>query len=341
MFRIILVTVFCFLTSSAAAEGYGGMRIEKFTQRSGGDYVSFSTSNARQCARECTEDFRCRAFDFHKSDRSCWLKDRVPSARQNWNVISGVKERKNQGGGDVIAGIRLDYGMDRVGSDYTHFGVKNVRQCARECANDARCRSFGYDKKDRSCWLKDSVPPLRQKHYVISGVKEQNTHGGGGYYLPGEIAGLRIYNNIKRNGCDYGQLIVSSVEKCALACAQDDFCLSFNYNKQRQDCWLKNCVPKGFTNRSTVSGVKESGVPAWAVGNFTGKNKRDRTKALISISPNGDVRAVWSGRSHSGYFAGNTIRLGHMEFTVKRRGDGFETILRSDPGNRVYFRRKR
>lgn len=272
MIRTVLVVLLSLIASSAMAKEISGMQIEKHVQRYGGDYTNFNTKNARHCARECARDARCQAFDFNKYDKSCWLKDRIPPARQNRDITSGVKEqRHHQGGGnDVIAGIPIDRGFDRAGADYAHFGVQNARQCAEECANDLRCRAFDFNKNDRTCWLKDRVPPKRQNREVVSGAKGRSGqggggygggHGGGGYNPPSEIAGLRIYNNVKRNGGDYNNFIVGSIEECARACARDHRCQSFNFGKQRRDCWLKDFVPGGFPNNTVISGVKEGGGP--------------------------------------------------------------------------------
>jgi len=84
-----------------------------------------------------------------------------------------------------------------------------------------------------------------------------------------------------------------------------------------------------------------NGVPGWAVGNFRGKNEHDGSEASISISPGGDVTAVWAGQAHTGFFESRNMRLDNMDFIVKQRADGFETILRSDHRNRVFFHRVR
>ncbi len=81
--------------------------------------------------------------------------------------------------------------------------------------------------------------------------------------------------------------------------------------------------------------------PPWAVGNFRGKNMRDRTDSSLSISPNGEAVAAWGGQTHRGFFDGRSLRLGNLDFVVQRNGQGFTTILRSDPGNRTDFRRVR
>ncbi len=109
--------------------------------------------------------------------------------------------------------------------------------------------------------------------------------------------------------------------------------------------WVdRGCSAEFAVGRSGYNDYNQDnfgGVPAWAVGNFRGKNERDHTGAAITISRSGDVVATWAGRDHKGYFERNNMRLGDLDFIVKQRGDGFETILRSDHGNRVHFHRVR
>ena len=86
------------------------------------------------------------------------------------------------------------------------------------------------------------------------------SHGrgqGGGYHPPqGDIAGMQIFPNVKRNGGDYTHFTVGSVDDCARACSRDHRCWSFNYGTERRDCWLKNNVPNGVPNNTVISGVK-------------------------------------------------------------------------------------
>jgi hypothetical protein len=109
--------------------------------------------------------------------------------------------------------------------------------------------------------------------------------------------------------------------------------------------WVdRGCRADFAVGRSGYSDYNQNtsgGVPAWAVGNFKGQNERDHTPAAISISRSGDVSATWAGQQHTGYFESRNMRLGDLDFIVKQRGDGFETILRSDHGNRVFFQRVR
>jgi hypothetical protein len=78
-----------------------------------------------------------------------------------------------------------------------------------------------------------------------------------GYTPPeGDLYGMQIFHNVKRNGGDYTSFTVSSVEECARACSRDHRCWSFNYGTEKRDCWLKNNVPDGVPNNTVISGVK-------------------------------------------------------------------------------------
>jgi len=259
-----------FIASSATARQNCGMQIDKDTQRPGADYTNFWSKSWRQCSRECVNDQRCNAFDYDKNSRICYLKDRIPYPRQNWSIVSGVKDRQNYGRENSIDGFRLELGLARNGSDYVRFVARSVRQCAIACDEDYRCRAFDFNKNDRLCYLKDRVPALHQNRAVISGVKQDDGYGGDGGYD-------------------------SSLSR----------------------------------------------IPVWAIGHFQGHNKRDRTPASIIISSSGDVSARWNGESHRGYFDGKNLTINGLDFIVRQRGDGIETILRSDRGNRVYFNRQR
>ncbi len=124
------------------------------------------------------------------------------------------------------------------------------------------------------------------------------------------------------------------------SCRQGD-----TWGYDRHGIWVdRGCSAEfevGNSNYHDFNHRNNGGVPGWAVGNFRGQNERDKTAATISISPNGEVTARWNSQNHTGYFESKNMRLGDLHFIVKQRGDGFETILRSDHGNRVFFHRVR
>ena len=151
-----------------------GMRIELNTQRAMGDYTNFPIAGAEECAWECVNDPRCKAFDYGKHDSRCWLKDTVPQARPNGDVISGVKLNDYSGypwRQSNNAWMEIEQNTQRAFSDYTNFNVTGVNECARYCLNDTGCLAFDYSRHDSRCWLKNRVPHPRYNADVVAGVK--------------------------------------------------------------------------------------------------------------------------------------------------------------------------
>ena len=273
---------------AACAQGtpqsYRNIHFDYNTQRSGGDYTHFQTNNFESCAEACFNDSRCRAMDFNITNNSCRLKDRVPSPRPSRIIASGVKQGDYNSGGDDpyppggyypnppnrpddVGGMEITRNMKRNGGDYTNFTVGSMKECARACGRDNNCQSFNYGKQRKDCWLKNTIPAGVRNNTVISGIKRGENNDGyfpnppGGYYpdrpnRPDNVDGMEITRNIKRNGGDYTNFTVRNMKECARACSRDNNCRSFNYGKQKRDCWLKNNIPSGVPNNTVISGIK-------------------------------------------------------------------------------------
>ena len=72
---------------------------------------------------------------------------------------------------EELAGMDVDRGYQRPGSDYAHYHVKNAKHCARDCYEDNRCRAFDFNKNDHTCWLKDRVPAKTRNSEINTGGK--------------------------------------------------------------------------------------------------------------------------------------------------------------------------
>ena len=178
MARIFLVILFTFFASSALAKEFNRINLEYNSQRPGGDYTHFITISARECAQQCEKSRRCQAFDFYKSDNSCWLKSRAYSARHYNGVVSGFK-RSGHSGAPTAEAFKMDFSYDtqRPGGDYTSFQTQSAQQCSQNCAQDSRCAAFDYTTSDSFCYLKTWKPSARRYRGIISGVKRR-------YYSP-------------------------------------------------------------------------------------------------------------------------------------------------------------
>jgi hypothetical protein len=68
-----------------------GYEVDAGAERSGGDYRRGPAADLQACARRCSEEARCRAFDYFYRQKRCVLKEEVKPVQRNPRVISGVK----------------------------------------------------------------------------------------------------------------------------------------------------------------------------------------------------------------------------------------------------------
>jgi len=157
-----------------------GVLITRNIKRNSADYRSFNSGNLKRCARACADDNRCQSFNFGKEQKDCHLKDNVVEGVNNNTVISGVKKsaendyRNDDHRGhssEKMFGVHITRNIKRNSADYRSFNSGNLKQCAKACADDHRCKSFNFGKERKDCHLKDNVVKGNQNNTVISGVK--------------------------------------------------------------------------------------------------------------------------------------------------------------------------
>ncbi len=174
MRRMVLIIIFTLFASPAIAKD--SIELVYNYQRPGGDYTNFQATNAGECAQKCEESSRCQAFDFHKSDSSCWLKERVYQSRPYQGVVSGAKNsRQPEKTRSLNTKMVLSFDTHRPGGDYAHFHTQNQQACAEDCSKDPMCAAFDFTMVDSMCYMKNWEPPASPYQGVISGVKGQKS----------------------------------------------------------------------------------------------------------------------------------------------------------------------
>lgn len=229
---IILFLLSVIVPFTASATSQGKIQLDYNFQRPGGDYSNFRVDSARECASKCELSRRCQAFDFHRSDYSCWLKERIGPSRPYQGVISGIKKyssreqlpSKPQG---LPPDIVLNRDTQRPGGDYTSFRSSSARKCARECSMQSRCVAFDYTTSDSYCYLKSWKPPSRGYNGIISGVKIRNSPQvefaqkvlQQQYYNPGPadgVMGRRTILALKYYQKDHGLPVTGTLDEATL-----------------------------------------------------------------------------------------------------------------------------
>jgi hypothetical protein len=158
--------------------GSGFLTEEPGRDRKGNDYDSFRSRSLDDCKQECRRDSRCQAYTFIRSSRECFLKNRINSARDNGDAVTGYKSTGSDGGysggGGGLARLTEEYGVDRKGNDYDSFRVRNLSECKQDCRDDSRCQAYTYIQTTRECFLKDRVNSPKGNRDAVTGYKERD-----------------------------------------------------------------------------------------------------------------------------------------------------------------------
>jgi hypothetical protein len=156
-----------------------GMTEEPGVNRRGADYRHFMSDDLHRCQETCKGDTRCRAYSYNLDTRTCFLKSRAPEPSSDREVVSGVKQGWGGGpgggsgsGGGSQSGLTEERGLDRRGSDYSDFRVRDLIDCQQTCLRDDRCRAYTYNTIDRICFLKDRVNSQQRSSDMVTGYKE-------------------------------------------------------------------------------------------------------------------------------------------------------------------------
>ncbi|HEX2644869.1 MAG TPA: PAN/Apple domain-containing protein [Thermoanaerobaculia bacterium] len=154
--------------------GGGSLTEESGRDRKGNDYDSFRSRSLDDCKQECRRDSRCQAYTFIRSSRECYLKNRINSARDNYDAVTGYKSDSDYGSGGGLARLTEEYGVDRKGNDYDSFRVRNLTECKQECRDASRCQAYTYIQTTRECFLKDRVNSAQGNRDAVTGYKERD-----------------------------------------------------------------------------------------------------------------------------------------------------------------------
>jgi hypothetical protein len=169
------------VTSSAQTTG---SRMERNTNRVGGDYRDFDLSRAdpAACLAACDGEAQCAAWTYVKpggpGERAhCWLKETAMPPNSDDCCVSGLK-----GTSRIVSRTTPRYNMEmqvnRNGGDYRDFvpQTSNPAVCAEACSKESRCRSWTWVNAELEgptghCWLKSSTPSPEADDCCVSGLK--------------------------------------------------------------------------------------------------------------------------------------------------------------------------
>jgi hypothetical protein len=234
---------------------------EPGTDRPGGDYDNFRTTQLTECKSACARDRRCQAYTFNSIESQCYLKDRVPGASRDSRKVSGVKNGYDGGGGWSGGGggrePSEERGIDYPGGDYDDFRAQGLRECKDGCRRDRRCQAYVYNTGSRMCYLKDRVG--RREH---DGDKVAGTKGGRDDYEPGHSGHHGNDGDLTREpgfdyaGRDYTNFRSRSADSCMEECRRDRNCAAYTFSISNGMCYLKDGTGSRRRDPDKITGTK-------------------------------------------------------------------------------------
>lgn len=243
--------------------------------RKGDDYDSFRADNLAACKASCQRDRRCQAYTL-TLERVCYLKSRINSKKQAMGAVTGYRQQPgdedgydddhHQGGGHDHDGgygrpseLTEERGFDRKGNDYDSFRSRGLWDCKRACSRADRCRAYTFDTRAEVCYLKTRINSKKYDSRMITGYKEDQDHDGDyGDDDDHEDDEVRLTEErgYDRRGADFRRFDSYSVDRCKNACAEDDRCLAYTFDRRDNRCYLKDEVRSAERNRDMVTGRK-------------------------------------------------------------------------------------
>jgi hypothetical protein len=140
---------------------------------------------------------------------------------------------------------------DMDGGDYDIRRGIAQDQCESLCKNETRCKAYSYDLWKGSCYLKDSLNPMRlDPRSVTSALKsEQVSRDQRDPVI--EKRRQKAFPN-----APYTHISLPNYGECSKRCLKDDRCEGFNFYQSRRQCSLIEKPKEYSDDRSADLGIK-------------------------------------------------------------------------------------
>ncbi len=156
--------------------------------------------------------------------------------------------------------FRMYEGRDVNGNDFKTLPGIDFSGCIDACRADRRCSSFSFDKWNRYCFLKNTVPTeVRIDPQSIVAVMSTATP-----VVSSAAVRIEKYANAIFYDPPFRQLSQSSYGACQSACESDNRCEVFSFIRSTRICRLIARPSEYFRSSDTDadSGVKRQPAPA-------------------------------------------------------------------------------
>jgi serine protease Do len=135
----------------------------------GFDYQTLKNVSRAECQSRCQSDNSCKALTYNKPERFCFLKTGAVLLVANRDAATAVAGELAPS--VVVSTFTIAAGRDMAGGDYLRLRNSNFVACYVACEQDSQCRAFAFVRKQKTCWLKNSIGLLSAKAGVDLGIR--------------------------------------------------------------------------------------------------------------------------------------------------------------------------
>ena len=152
---------------------------------------------------------------------------------------------------DNAQDYRVAVGIDLFGFDLPNMPLHNMTwaNCSEACSANKSCQAFTFNRKSRTCFLKENADLAVLYAPATSGYKDELTQGI-------KQSSFNILQRTDVVGGDFRNLGNSSMENCLRICDADSACRAFSFTPKNRMCWLKSAANAISKRKGVVSGVK-------------------------------------------------------------------------------------
>ncbi len=220
---VVLLVLF-----ATAASGADYRRVPEHAI-SGHNIQTLGNVTVRDCQLACDQRGDCVTFDYTRNGKTCYLQDTAKGARRSSAYDHYVK----------LPDTAVSGGHYRLVSQHAISG-RNIQtlqdvtvfDCEAACDQRDDCVTFDYTRGGRTCYLQNTAqgarPSSAYDHYMKPGAGPAS----GGRY--------RLIPKHAISGHNIKTLYKVSVPDCEVACDRRKDCVTCDYARDKNTCYLQN-----------------------------------------------------------------------------------------------------
>lgn len=229
--------------------GYRGSRLVGRTLR------TIEVEEPVACRDACIGDSACVGFTYFVDRKACSLWSSVTHHSSDPAAISGSRQNVPEARNDFV----YYRGNTIVGQVLESGRTDDAIVCRDACTSNDRCEGFTFFQDRKMCSLWSAVTQRGEDSTAVSGSRREIPLAQSA--PPATAPPSTGFNYFPGVDFRYGDLLPDpmrdvSQAQCERYCANDQRCVGYTYNQERQACFPKNAVVSEVPFAGAISARK-------------------------------------------------------------------------------------